>query len=358
MKRGSRFPRFTRFPPSLQSPSSTTASPLPQLSRPSGRHLGAKGGIPISMRSLLAAALLVIVGSPARGQAVGDRRFDPVTGDYYVMVMNDSLQPVELRVVPPNKVLAALAIKIERGQLGPFRYGYTVRVRKGTRQPLAYLEIDCPDSSAVNGLTATAAQNGISTRWNDDLVEFDRPRCEFSYRGKGLTAGGTLEAVLETVLLPTIGEVRLFGSTPGVSWPTSDPIDENEPARPVVYSVSGLDGGWKSVPAPVPGRDPATMTDLAAGLVILENDLDRACGELGWITSTAVCSSLRNVLQQATPSVTRGNDLRARARLESFLAELAAQHNAAGTLPVKDAAFWLLRTNAEFVLTMLARPRR
>jgi hypothetical protein len=312
------------------------------------------------MRALLVAALLVTVGSPVRGQAVGDRRFDPVTGDYYVMVMNDSLQLQEMWIVPPNKVVLSLGVRVGRGELHPYRYGYSVKVLRKTRQPLLFLEIDCPASAVIERITVTSVRNGVSRRLGADRIEQgERPRCEIDHY-PALGVGGTLEVGLETTLLPAIGEVRAFGEIQGGDrgWPTSDPISENEPARPVVYSVNGLDGGWKSVPAPVPGRDPATVTDLAAGLVILQNDLARACGDLGWITSTEVCSSLRNLLQQATPSVIRGNDLRARARLESFLAELAAQHNAAGTLPVKDAAFWLLRTNAEFVLTLLARPSR
>jgi hypothetical protein len=308
------------------------------------------------MRSLIAAVFLMAVGSPARGQAVGDRRFDPVSGDYFVQVMNDSLRLLELRVVPPNKVLVSVGVKIDRGEARPFRYGYTVRVRHGTRQPLAYLEVDCPDSSVVVRLTATAVQNVISSRWSDVVVDHTRPRCEFSYRGKALTAGGTLDARLETGLLPTIGEVRAFGSTPGVSWPTSDPIMENEPAKVAVDALSGSDGGWKSFPAPVPGREPATVTSTAAGISILQSDLGRACGDLGWISSAALCSRLRNKLQQATLPVNQRNNTLVRARLESFLAELAAQHDPAGTRPVNDAAFWLLKVNAEYILGLLALP--
>jgi hypothetical protein len=306
------------------------------------------------MRSLFAVAVLMGAASPAPGQAVGDRRFDPVSGDYFVQVMNDSLQLLELRIVPPNKVLVSLGVKVGRGELHPYRYVYRVSIRKGTRQPLAFLEIDCPLSTVIDKLTAIAVRNGISRRWSaEQITSPDRPRCDIDHPNAPLDAGGTLEVGLETTLLPTIGELRGFGRTGGFNWPTSDPIEENEPAQEVVRAVSGLNGGWKSVPAPVPGRDPANVTGVGTGISILHSDLDRACGDLAWISSAGVCSSLRNRLQQATPPVTRGNNVRARARLESFLAELAAQHDPAATLPVNDAAFWLLKTNAEFVLRLI-----
>lgn len=308
------------------------------------------------MRSFIAAAALMSLGPQALAQAVGDRRFDPATGDYYVWVMDDSRRLLELRVVPPNKVLATVAVKLETGRLRRFRYAYAVKVLKGTRQPLVFVEIDCPASTVMEGFTAIAVHNGVRRRWMIGQVgeagsNVLRHRCDIMERGvEPLQAGGALEVGLETILLPTIGEVRLFGSTGGVSWPTSDPISENEPAERSVAEVSGSKGGWKSIPALVPGRDPASVTNLDAGLAILQSDLDRAC-DLAWITSADVCRRLKNRLQQASPSATRGNDGRAQVQLQSFLRELAAEHNAAGTLPVNDAAFWLLKVNVEYILS-------
>ena len=297
------------------------------------------------MRFITAVSLLLVVNSPALGQRVGDRRFDPVTGDYHVWIMNDSLQLIEMRVVPPNKVLASVATKIQPGRLGPLRYSYVVKVLEGTRQPLWLVEIDCPVSSRMEAVSAVAMHNGVKQRWN--FYQVGKPgstvlhhRCEADWRD-ALPAGGTLEVGLETMLLPVIGEVRLYGATGGVSWPTSDPILENERASLVVDSLSGGDGGWKAVAAPVPGRDPVTVTSVAQGVSMIQSDLDRACGDLGWISSAAVCGRLRKSLEQAT--------------LRVFLAELAGQHSPAGNSPVNDAAFWLLKVNAEFVLGLIPR---
>jgi hypothetical protein len=161
---------------------------------------------------------------------------------------------------------------------------------------------------------------------------------------------------LESSLLPVIGEGRLFGATGGVSWPTSDPIDENEPARAVINDLSGLDGGWKTVLLPVPGRDPASIPNAGSGLSILQNDLSRACGALTWITNPQICGSLTGKLQQASHAILQGNNGAARTQLESFLTEITAQHNPAGTLPVNDKAFWLLKVNAEYILSLIPGP--
>ena len=292
------------------------------------------------MRLILAVGLLIAMNSPVFGQRVGDRRFDPVSGDYYVWIMDDSLHLLELRVVPPNKVSAAVATKIEPGRLRPLRYTYVVQVLKGTRQPLQFVEIDCPASSRMEALSAVAMHNGVKQRWNIEQIGEPgstvlRHRCDGGSRHE-LPAGGTLQISLETTLLPVIGEVRLFGATVGVSWPTSDPIQENEPASLVVDSLSGGEGGWKAVTAPVPGRDPATVTSMAQGVSLLRDDLDRVCGDLGWISSGAVCGRLRKNLEHA--------------RLRDFLTELGRQHNPSGNSPVGDAAFRLLKVNAEFVL--------
>ncbi|HEV8380311.1 MAG TPA: hypothetical protein VGQ29_01920 [Gemmatimonadales bacterium] len=76
---------------------------------------------------------------------------------------------------------------------------------------------------------------------------------------------------------------------------------------------------------------------------------DRACA-LAWITSAEVCNRLGTALDQSAQAFAQGNKGPARTRLRSFIAELAAQHNAAGSLPVSHAAMRLLTTNAEYIL--------
>jgi hypothetical protein len=115
--------------------------------------------------------------------------------------------------------------------------------------------------------------------------------------------------------------------------PPSDPLVDN--------SVKGSTVGI----APFPGdRGPGSL------LLRLALLTDQTCGGLAWIASASVCSNLTAKLQHARAAVTRGDNNAARARLGDFLAELATQHDATTTPAVNDAAFWLLKTNAEFVL--------
>jgi hypothetical protein len=307
------------------------------------------------MRWLAATTTLIIISSPAFAQSVGDRRFDPASGDYFVWVMNDALQMLEMRVVPPNKVLASVSVKVQPGRVRRFRYAYRVEVLQGSRQPLSFAEFDCPASAIVARLTATAVHEGVRTAWSaeqigNDPMESQRHRCELMHRGEPLESGGTLEVEVETVLLPAIGELRLFGATGGFSWPTSDPIAENEPATRAVHEVDGFGGGWKSIAAVVPTRDPESITGLDTGVSVLRSDLARTCGRLRWITSNAVCAPLSTRLQHAGAAVTQGKLRVARSELQGFLGDLARAHKRAQGRAVNDAAFSLLRINAEYLL--------
>ena len=308
------------------------------------------------MRCFITATLLMAAASPAPAQNVGDRRFDPVSGDYFVWLMDDSRQLLEMRVIPPNKVLASVVAKVEPGAAHRLRYTYRVKVLPGTRQPLIFVDIDCPASAAYDSLTAVTVHNGVRGSWSigligDDPMESPLDQCSIMSRREPLPAGGTLTVGLETTLLPVIGEVRLFGRTGGFSWPTSDPIEENEPAAKAVDEVDGSNGGWKSIPAPVPGRDPSSITTLEAGLSVLHGDLGRACGDLGWISSTEVCARLKSRLHQASPAMTRGKHSLVQLQLHGFLKELAAAHNREGGATVNEAAFGLLTVIAEYILS-------
>ena len=116
------------------------------------------------MRCLVTAAALMAAGSPALAQRPGDSRLDPASGDYFVWVMDDSSRLLEMRVVPPNKVSATVAARVERRRERRYRYVYTVKVLPGSRQPLAFLEIDCPGSAVFDSLGASVVRNRSGAR--------------------------------------------------------------------------------------------------------------------------------------------------------------------------------------------------
>ena len=103
----------------------------------------------------------------------------------------------------------------------------------------------------------------------------------------------------------------------------------------------------------VPARSPATLDNPSSGLSVIRSDLDRACGELGWITNAGVCRSLEAKLEAAERSLERGNTNSARGQLGAFLQELEAQHGPQPGKHVSDNAYWLLKINVEYVLSRM-----
>lgn len=144
--------------------------------------------------------------------------------------------------------------------------------------------------------------------------------------------------VSEALGLPTIVTCWIEGYYPP---PTDIPSDTLPLTDPLIEN---------SVPDSTVGVEPFP-SDLSAGnlLLRLRGLLDQACGtSLAWITSGTVCTSLGGKLDRANQAVSQGDTYTARTELESFLAELEAQHGPG--LPVNDGAYWLLKVNAEYVL--------
>ena len=280
-------------------------------------------------------------------------RTDPASGVYIVTAFNDDLEPVDLRVVPADKVRAVVTPSVERVSSTQLEYSYRTVVDPASPQELAELLVGCPaPESRFSDLHGTA---GPDDTWPTSHFTYgwdDLPVCAFLGGVAPLPAGDTLEASFRTDLLPAIGEVRTVGFTEGVRWPTSDPIAENDRARAVVDSLE-QEHGWRSMQSVIPAREPASLGDPASGLDIIGEDLARACGDLGWITNAGICRSLRTKLNQAARSLDRGNTRSARGQLESFTQELDAQHGEPPGKHVTDNAYWLLRTNAAYLIEHL-----
>lgn len=108
-----------------------------------------------------------------------------------------------------------------------------------------------------------------------------------------------------------------------------------------------------SVPDTTVGLEPFPIDRSAGNLLVrLRGLLDQTCGTaLAWITSSTVCTSLGAKLDMASQKLSQADTAGARAQIESFLSELEAQHGSG--LPVNDSAYWLLKVNAEYILTRL-----
>ena len=262
-----------------------------------------------------------------------------------------------MRVEPPNKVRIHLTPTVEAaGAL--LRYRYTAVVTAESRQELAFLEVDCPGPGLVQAISAQVTVQGQVGAWFAEFFDLpDRPSCSFERGADGLPAGGVLRGQFDSARLPGIGGARALGKTAGVRWPTSDPMPDNEEAGEVVEGLSGLTGGWWALTTVVPARDPASLENPSQTFAAVIADLSQVCGPLGWITNAGVCNSLRVKLDQAVHASAAGDVDGARSLLQSFLDELDAQHGAEPGKHVTDNAYFLLKTNVEFLLTQLAEPQ-
>ena len=141
---------------------------------------------------------------------------------------------------------------------------------------------------------------------------------------------------------------------------------------------------------PQPRVEDNSFAGLTVGVVLVEDltvggllsrlrGLEAQACTLGWITNRGVCHSLAKKLDHAARALARGRPDEAKRRLKSFLRELAAQHRARPDEQeeeeeeehegqhhereaeperergkhVTDNAFWLLKINAEYLLSRL-----
>jgi hypothetical protein len=142
------------------------------------------------------------------------------------------------------------------------------------------------------------------------------------FRERGLP--GIAKAWYRGDRLPTLGEDEGEYPEPDPSVPV--------PAPPPVDPLTDLSVETRTV-----GVDPAPADATTATLTSRLASLTAQSCALGWITQAKLCATLRGHLT-ARPS-----------RLSSFVRDLAAGHTAGGL--VNDNAYWLLKVNAEYIVS-------
>jgi hypothetical protein len=159
----------------------------------------------------------------------------------------------------------------------------------------------------------------------------------------------------------------VYDSIPGASWWNQSPTAPGDSTPTLTFSARGVPGlstvylrGDSDITVPdsvyVPAYDPledlsrhvigigveAVSTDPIVLATRLQTLSDSACA-LGWITSSTLCSTLHaNSASDASSLITQ------------FGASLDSAH-AAGSA-VNDAAYWLLKPNASYVLAHVPPP--
>jgi hypothetical protein len=287
--------------------------------------------------ALLCTALL----APAAGAQTVTR--DPGTGDYRLTYTDLDGQTYTVVVEAADKVDPRLEATVEpAGDGWRYRYSLANRPTERARSPILAWSMPCPVADATLRLSAPPAV--------DAMVLSRRGACDFGVIGEGLAPGAAVDGlVVESAWLPAIVEARVVGAPDFVAWPSVEGAVP-EAAYRLADEIQGGTGGWYAVPVVGPGRDPAAPPeDALDGLL---EELAAGC-DLAWITSDAVCHSLRVKLSAARDALARSDVAAARGQLRSVLAELDAQHGTEPGKHVGDPAHAVLGINVRQLLSRL-----
>jgi hypothetical protein len=179
--------------------------------------------------------------------------------------------------------------------------------------------------------------------WRTSSQYRTRPVAGWTVLGDELMPGQQSPAlVYEAVGLPAPVTFWYRGYFPPTPLGPADTVPVVAPSDPLAQnSVAGTGVGITPFPVAQSGAD----------LVLrLRGLLDQTCGSgLNWITSPAVCSGLAAQLDSASQALASADTTGARAQIQNFITALSGQHGSG--LPVNDSAFWLLKANADYILS-------
>lgn len=168
--------------------------------------------------------------------------------------------------------------------------------------------------------------------WRNSLRYGDRPVVRWGALADSILQPGTSSQVLSFRALgvPAIVDAHAEGYYDLPVLSEDDP-ELDELADPLTAS---------SVPLKVVGVEPVPVGSTPSSLTTRLDGLTQQTCTLGWISQASVCTTLRGHLT-AQP-----------ARLAAFQNDLAAGHTAGG--PVTDNAYWLLKTNADYIQSVVS----
>lgn len=208
-----------------------------------------------------------------------------------------------------------------------------------SRESLFVFTVDAP------ALVLSVGVRGTTADWSPDKV----------YRGRSVVRWAAIDSLLPpgaaspdlffaAIGLPAIVTAWTQGYYPPQPLTAADTNPLVRPSDPLVEN---------SVRVSVVGIAPPAATGPADLLVRLRGLGDESCLPLGWISNQGICQSLRAKLDNALAAVGRGNKQAAAGELTAYAQELEAQHGPQPGKHVNDSAYWLLKVNAEYILTRL-----
>jgi len=296
-------------------------------------------------RGLLAAACVVGLTCCRTVQAQDDGLvFDPARGVYTIEYEDDSGVNQVMDIIPPNRVAPSIEATTITASGDIFQYRYTISNGTGpfVDQALRRIELGCAAGIQTESPvkpTTWIASTGMS-------VKTERTACVYVRRVDGIAPGTSQSGFgVDARFLPSVVPVAAWGERDDIErYPGID--DVRPELADLVSTVNGQDGGWFETHAVGPAIAPEDLADPVVGITYLQSSLGDAC-DLGWVDdTTGVCHSLEVKLQQAQASI-QADRPSARNQIQAFLNELEAQRGQ----HVNENAYWLLKVNAQYVLS-------
>lgn len=249
-------------------------------------------------------------------------------------------QVLRAQVEPPNVSVNLRVVEVTRSG-DTTRIAYKVENAATSTVPLYHLTIAAPapvvaisQPSPIDDWATNRSYRGISV-------------AEWVVLGDEMQPGEVSPDLEYTAVgIPTITTFWARGYVPPAPLGPADTLPVVSPSDPLTdEAVTG-----KTV-----GVGPPPSDSSAAGLVSMLNDLLAQSCDMEWVASST-CEDLAAMADAAAAAAAAGTQGEVRTQLEALSSAVVAAHEATPTPGLNDAAFWLLRTDAEAVLGLLPTP--
>lgn len=302
--------------------------------------------------------------------------FDAATGNYVIEYFSEDLNK-EVVVVfePPTKIDPKISSKVDFIATDTFKYWYSVKNSGLAKQDL--FSIGIPLETAPSSSTAPVG-------WN---ISYPTPQYHFvsfwpiSERGGSAIVPNAepLTFSITTHLLPDILKFRFEGQEiTHLAYPDEPPEDVSLAVLDIEREDKNSFVGLLSV-----GPSSFTFTDAAIGIDRLIS-LKHQSASLGWLTGEKFTRELDHRLEKAKRALARSMKFLARVYLNQFIRDLEHQkreqeknkkhgrgdrdddrhghdrdrHHGHGKTFLSDNAYYLLKPNAEFIVSKLPAKAR
>ena len=224
---------------------------------------------------------------------------------------------------------------------GVTRIAYRLANRRASQEKVLAFVVDAPSPALDVALPAPEADWSAGTRFRARSV------ARWAVLGEALRPG-TSGPLLRTSARGLPGLVRYWVRGDAPPPPVRPEVEGEGDVAPTSVLATGSVSGTTLGVVPAPrAATPAVLTRRLQGL------LATVCAPGGMISDARACAELRPRLDDAVAALEGGSAAKARGALRAFAAAVTAQRGPESGRRIPDAAYWLLRANAEIIVEAL-----